>query len=143
MKILLCFVLFFNLFNAFGQITSNQIKHFNKIFPAITKIESNNNVLAHNKKEDARGICQIRKNYLIDSNFQSKLNYSHDDCFDFHKSKLIVFYYFMRYGSQELEEGNYQALAKLHNGGPNWKRKTGNAKKNLDSYWKKIKNHID
>lgn len=146
MKFFLIFTLFYLNFNLFGSVTTNQINNFNKFWPVLTKIESNNCISAHNKRENARGIAQIRKNYLKDSNNFGKTKYNHKDCFDPKISKIIVFNYFLRYCPDALENGDFETLAKTHNGGPNWQKnskKSLTVAKNLSIYWQKIERELN
>jgi len=48
----------------------------------IVEIESAGNPLAHNKKEDARGLCQIRPACLQEYNQRNKTHYTAGDLFN-------------------------------------------------------------
>ncbi len=116
-----------------------------KFFKALGQVESAGNVKAYNKNENAIGIYQIRKLYFIDAQkFNPELKkYKHKDCFSEQISKQIVLAYFQKYGKNELKNKDWESLAKLHNGGCNWKNKTGKAKQNLEICRNKIKKELD
>ena len=117
---------------------------FEKFVSALGKVESGGNPKAYNKAEDAKGIFQIRKAYFADAvEFSPGLRkYKHDDCFDPAIAREIIKAYFNRYGKKDLQTLNFEGLAKLHNGGPGFKNKTGQAKKNLDIYAGKINKEL-
>ncbi len=91
---------------------------YRRAFAAIAKIESSLNPNAYNRKENAVGIVQIRRLYLIDANEYLGTKYSHSDCYDIDISYRLFKAYMKRYKAKTLEE-----CIRLHNGGCNWKRK--------------------
>lgn len=117
---------------------------FNFFLSALAKVESNNNPKSYNLKENAIGIYQIRELYFIDAQrFNPALKkYNHKDCFDPEVSRLVVTAYLSHYESMSVSVNDWGSLAKCHNGGLNWRKKTGQAKINLDKYWLKVKNHL-
>jgi soluble lytic murein transglycosylase-like protein len=121
----------------YGQSTNN----FELFFKAISQVESNNNVLAVGDGGRAHGIVQIHKSYLQDSNEFGKTDFKHLDCFDPQISKIIVFNYLKKY--QNRHNWEFEKMAKLHNGGPNFAKKTGQAAKNLEIYWGKVKKQLE
>lgn len=138
----LILAIFANFCQLFGNNT-NKLNSFNKIWPAICKVESNNNHKAVGDGGRALGIAQIHLNYFKDATNYAKLNnIKYGDCFDSEVSKKIVYNYFLKYGSKELETGDLEGLAKLHNSGPNFRKKTGQAAKNLQTYWGKIQKEL-
>ena len=54
-------------------------------------------------------------------------------CNDWEYSKFIVYGYLKRYASAALREGDWEKLARIHNGGPN-----GMKKKSTIPYWEKV-----
>lgn len=101
-----------------------------KIFVKIAQVESTCHAQAWNKAEDARGIVQIRKLYLIDANQFLDTKYSHNDCFYPHISFKLFKAYMRLYKASTFEE-----CARLHNAGPNWRNKLNKT----DKYWNKVK----
>lgn len=115
----------FNLIG-FGRELSN----FNQFWEVLTQLESSNNPKAVGDNGLAIGIAQIHRVYWQDSGVPGK----YEQCFDINYSKKIVYAYLLRYSKTD----NFEEWARLHNGGCNWKKKKGQAKKNLDSYWAKF-----
>ncbi len=142
-KSLLLLSLFVSINNSFGGNTNN-LSNFETFLKALGTVESSNNPKSYNKKENAIGIYQIRLLYFKDSKqFNKNLSkYNHSDCFNEGISKLVVLSYFGRYEPKALKVGDYETLARLHNGGPNHKNKTGAAKNRLDIYWNKINKEL-
>lgn len=111
-----------------------------KFFKALGAVESSNNPKAFNSKELAIGKYQIRPAYFEDAKqFDKSLRkYRHEDCYDPAVAKRVVIAYMRRY----CPGGNYEEMAKIHNGGPSALKKTGQAKSNLAIYWSKIQKHL-
>ena len=127
-------IAFFVLFAIFGQFQSKSesiTKTFETFWPAICKIESDFNAFAVGDNKKAIGISQIHLGCLIDSNNYAKTKYSHEDCFDPNKSKIICFNYMRRYAKFHNWELN--KMARLWNGGPG-----GVKSKKTDGYVKKF-----
>lgn len=55
-------------------------------------------------------------------------------CEDWEYAKIIAHIYFRRYAPKALREGNWEVLARVHNGGPH-----GHLKKATLPYWEKVK----
>ena len=91
---------------------------YRRTFAAIAKIESSLNSNAYNRKENAVGIVQIRRLYLIDANEYLGTKYTHRDCYNVSISYDLFKAYMKRYKARTIEE-----CIRLHNGGCNWKRK--------------------
>jgi len=102
---------------------------YRTVFTAIAKIESSLNPKAYNRKENAVGIVQIRKLYLIDANKQLGTNYKHRDCYDVTVSYKLFKAYMKGYKATTFEE-----CIRLHNLGPRWKRKSWKA----DIFYNKV-----
>lgn len=112
------------------------INNFESFFKAISQVESGNNTNSFNKREGAIGIVQIRYLYFLDSQAFGKTKYKHSDCYSEEISKIITFNYFLRY--QNKHNWEFEKMAKIHNGGCNFAKKTGQAAKNLEIYWGKV-----
>jgi hypothetical protein len=112
---------------------------------AICTVESGNNPKAHNVKEDARGIAQIRACVVEDVNRillerKAGLHYGHNAAWYPVASQVICSIYLDYWASKALENHpNTKDLsvdelkARIWNGGP-----SGWMKKSTKGYWKKI-----
>lgn len=123
-----------------STLTAAFASNFEDFTLAIGKVESSNNPKAINKSENALGIYQIRLNYFLDAQkFDPELvKYKHSDCFNPQVSKRVIWAYMAKYDSKSLNTGNWENLAKLHNGGCGWRIKKGQVKTNLENYWRKV-----
>jgi len=102
------------------------------LFRAMAQVESSGNPKAINKKENALGIYQIRPMYFLDSGVKG----SHSQVYDPTVARKVCENYFMRYEPEAFKNNDIEVLARLHNAGPNWR------KKNTDKYWNNIKKHL-
>lgn len=109
--------------------------NLDQFFHALGRVEASGNPTAYNKGENAIGIFQIRKNYFLDSGVKGV----HSNCFEASFAKTVCIKYFERYEPHALKKLDFEALARLHNGGPNWRRH----KTATDKYWRKIKKELD
>ena len=100
-------------------------------FAALAKVESSGNPKAVNKKENALGIYQIRAAYFKDSRVKG----NHEQVFNPVFARQVCEAYFKRYEPAALASGDFETLARCHNGGNSWRRN----KSATDKYWKKIK----
>lgn len=107
-------------------------------FRALGEVESSNNWRAYNKKENAIGVYQIRRLYFIDSNVKGK----HESCYNPKIARQVCENYFKRYEPRAYREGNWEVLAKLHNGGCSYKKKDAATQKKLEIYWQKVKKNL-
>ena len=103
-------------------------------FAALGKVESSNNSKAVNKKETALGIYQIRPAYFKDANVKG----SHSQVFDPTFARRVCEAYFKRYEPAAFASGDFETLARCHNGGCGWRKN----KSATDKYWQKIKNNL-
>lgn len=104
-------------------------------FAALAKVESGNNPRAINKKENAIGIYQIRPAYFRDA----RLKGSHESVYNPTYARKVCEAYFKRYAPEAFANGDFEALARLHNSGPSWKSK----KEKTNIYWEKVKKNLD
>ena len=98
---------------------------------ALAKVESSNNPKAINKKETALGIYQIRPAYFKDSNVKG----NHEQVFDPVFARRVCEAYFKKYEKKAFDNGDFETLARCHNGGCGWRKN----KSATDKYWQKIK----
>lgn len=116
--------------------SARELPGIDKFLSVLGQVESSGNPKALNKQENAIGIYQIRSAYFEDAKqFNPELSkYNHNDCFDIRVSRQVVISYLKKYS----KSNDFKEWAMLHNGGPGWKKKTGQAKKNLDNYWQRF-----
>lgn len=114
-----------------STILGNELN--DEFFARLAKVESGGNPKAWNKKEDAKGLYQIRPAYFQDA---QKINgdlikYSHSDCFDPVIARKVVETYLNKYS----REKNWENYAKCHNGGLFYFKKKGIVQKRLKDYY--------
>ena len=91
-----------------------------------------------NSQPRALGPLQIRRAYWSDSRVPGR----YEDCADLAYSRRVVSAYLQRYAKAAFDAGDCDALARVHNGGPNALRATGQKKRNLDRYSAKVMSHL-
>ena len=123
------------LFVLFVASLSINAANLDPFFAAIGKVESSNNPKAINKKETALGIYQIRPAYFKDSNVKG----SHEQVFNPIIARKVCESYFKKYAPKAYEKGDFETLARLHNGGPSFMKRMGAT----DIYWAKVKKNLD
>lgn len=89
----------------------------------------------------AIGPFQIWEIYYKDAVEKSngELNKSYKNVSDINYARRVVLWYFYRYEPEALKNGEWEKLAKLHNLGPNWRKKQHLGEK----YWLKVKKYLD
>lgn len=103
-------------------------------FAALAKVESSGNSKAVNKKETALGIYQIRPAYFKDANVKG----NHEQVFDPAFARRVCEAYFKKYEKKAFDNGDFETLARCHNGGCGWRKN----KSLTDGYWNKIKKNL-
>jgi len=108
----------------------------NRLIPALSKVESNNNSLATGDNGRAFGKLQIWQLVIDDVNKITGSKYKHSDAFNPVKANEICKIYLSYYCTEKrlghkptMEDG-----ARIWNGGPN-----GYKKDSTISYWNKVK----
>ena len=86
----------------------------------------------------ALGPLQIHRAYWQDSRVPGR----YEDCADLAYSRRVVTAYLQRYAPKAWAAGDCDALARVHNGGPNALRATGKKRANLDRYSAKVMSHL-
>jgi hypothetical protein len=71
-------------------------------------------IKGHNDGGKALGPMQIHRGYWIDSKVKGK----YEDCADLAYSQRVMLAYWNRYARIAVEMGDYEILARIHNGGP-------------------------
>jgi soluble lytic murein transglycosylase-like protein len=113
---------------------SAQAANLDGFFAALAKVESSGNAKAVNKKETALGIYQIRPAYFQDS----KVKGNHSQVFDPVFARSVCEAYFKKYEKKAFDNGDFETLARCHNGGCGWRKN----KSATDKYWQKIKKNL-
>lgn len=136
-RFLFCFVLVVNCYAETRYVH----KDINKFLYALNMVEASGksgNIIGDNGK--ALGGYQIWRPYYQDAVKASKgaLNKSYYDVTDAKYAREVVLWYFYRYAKNDLENGNWENLAKLHRIGPNWRNKESLG----DKYWLKVKKFL-
>lgn len=120
------------------DVLENIRKGHAKFFRAIAVVESGDRDNVVGDRGKALGRFQIWKVYWQDavSKFPSlKDEGNYDSCLrDGNYSERVVAAYFLRYGKKFLEAGDYESLARIHNGGPK-----GHLRSSTVEYWKRVK----
>jgi hypothetical protein len=91
------------------------------------------------------GPLQIQRAYWADAVQYDKANGgrlgladgSYESCRDLTYARRVVHAYFLRYGRKFVEAGDWESLARIHNGGPAGHRKSATL-----AYWAKVKRHL-
>jgi hypothetical protein len=132
--LLLCFGLLISLagicppaqkgFYIFGR---EPINPYERLYLAVCLVESSNNPLAYNSKENAVGISQIRQVRLNDYNRQTGKRYTLREMYDPYKSKEVFMYYAGKYPYTD-----YETIARAWNG-------SGKA---TIKYWARVKSKL-
>ena len=81
----------------------------------------------------ARGPLQIHYSYWKDSGVKGK----YSDCDRFDYSIRVAEGYLNRYSAGAIRDGDYETLARIHNGGP-----SGDKKASTRPYWLKVKRYL-
>jgi soluble lytic murein transglycosylase-like protein len=121
-------------FLSFFFVLSIHAANMDDFLNALAKVESSNNPKAINKKENALGIYQIRPAYFQDS----KVKGNHSQVFDPVFARSVCEAYFKKYEKKALDNGDFETLARCHNGGCGWRKN----KSATDKYWQKIKKNL-
>ena len=121
--------------SAHAQTKASIHPDLNKFMAAIREVETgglpNGGLGAKGDKGKSYGPYQIQKAYWQDARMPG----GWEQCLnDKEYSEEVMLRYFQRYEKKALENGDWETLARLHNSGPNWKKK----KKATQAYWDKV-----
>lgn len=108
------------------------IRPYEDIWQAVCIVESSNNPLAHNVKENAVGIAQIRQVRINDYNRRTGEHYKLKEMYDPAKAKSVFMYYAM-----EIGENNAEKIIRCWNGGEN-----GMKKRSTKAYYYKVRRYL-
>ena len=80
------------------------------------------------------GPLQISKAYWIDAKVAGR----YEDCAGLAYSQKVAIAYFEKHCPAALEDGDWEKLARIHNGGP-----TGHRRNSTLAHWRKVKKEMD
>lgn len=88
---------------------------------------------------EAIGVFQIHYAYWLDTvGLDTNIVGNYEQCRDFAYASRVVDAYLMHYGSNDIASGNWERLARIHNGGPYGVEKDATRK-----FWLKVKNTLN
>lgn len=128
------------LFLLFAQ--NQKADNFEKFIKAIHQVESSGRLgEIYGDNGRSYGPLQIGKLYYQDAKefSKGKLKGSYSNVSDLTYAKKVVFYYLSRYESEALKSGDFEIMARAHNGGPNWRKK----RHLTNRYWQKVKKQLE
>lgn len=133
LSILLCLISFLAKSTEIIQISD-------KFFKILGQIESNNNDYAIGDSGKALGRYQIWRIYFKDAqNFDKSLqNIEYKQVTNEIVARRVVMAYLNKYCLNSVKSGNYEVMARIHNGGPD-----GQNKQNTLKYWQRFKKLLD
>ena len=113
--------------------------NYEKLIPALVRVESNGNPKAVGDNGKAFGILQIWSVVVQDVNTAYGTKFTHRDAFDPKKAEQICRLYLSHYCTAKRlgRRPTYQDAARIWNGGPK-----GHLKSATLGYWAKVKQHI-
>jgi len=127
------------IFLLFAQ--NQKADNFEKFIKAVHQVESSGRLgEIYGDNGRSLGPLQIGKLYYQDAKefSKGKLKGSYSDVSDLTYAKKVVFYYLLRYEGKSLQCGDFESMARAHNGGPNWRNK----RHLTNGYWQKVKKQL-
>jgi len=106
---------------------------FAVLLSAVAMVESSNDPLKNNSKENAVGLLQIRRLAMIDLNQHYGTNYALADFYNPKLARWAFVHYTSLYGAATFED-----RCRCWNSGSKWKRK----KHLTDGYWRKVQREL-
>lgn len=118
--------------------------NFSQFAAALAKVESNNQPKAIGDNGRAIGILQIQSKCFQDATKYDKelAKFQYKDCFNSQVANRVLYSYCARYEPRALQNGDWETLARLWNGGCGWRSKKGMVKNRLDIYWQKVSSNL-
>ena len=105
---------------------------------AVGQVESGQDDAAVGDGGKAIGRYQIWRVYWIDATeFDKSIGGRYEDVRDKDYAEKVMRSYFRRYASRAYESGDWQTLARIHNGGPR-----GHKKAATIGYWEKVQKEM-
>ncbi len=114
---------------------------FDQFATALAQVESGQNDAAVGDGGAALGRFQIHRCYWQDAvAFDRTIGGCYEDVRDPVYARKVIRAYFSRYAAKELAAGNWEHLARIHNGGPRiHRRQQSKAWDNTTVYWSKVR----
>ncbi len=110
------------------------------LYRAIRQVETGGerNPWAANGSHGEIGPYQITLAFFEDAAwFYPDMGLVFEDCRGMRNAELVMFVYFLRWEPNALYAEDYETLARLFHGGPNWKNR-----EHTKDYWKKVKANL-
>ena len=109
------------------------------LLAAMVTVESSNNPNPPGGDKNSPGgpsigPLQIQRAYWQDAKMPDG---SYEDCHKLPYAKRVVLRYWRRYEPDALKAENLEILARLHNGGPNWRKYPA-----TETYWRRVKQEL-
>lgn len=104
------------------------------LLDAIRQVESGGNVNAVGDGGRSIGPYQIQRAYWLDSRVPGR----YEQVRDREYAERVVVAYWRRYEPGALRRGDWETLARCHNGGCGWRRNT----KATDGYWRRVRREM-
>lgn len=110
------------------------------LYRAIRQVETGGeaNPWASNGAHGEIGPYQITLAFFEDAaGFYQDMPLVFEDCRGMRNAEMVMFVYFLRWEPNALYAEDYETLARLFHGGPNWKNR-----EHTKDYWKKVKANL-
>lgn len=114
---------------------------FNDLLNAIHKVESSGKKVGVPDGDGGKAIgpFQIWREYWQDAvEFDKSIGGRYEDCRKYDYAVKVVRAYMRRYAAEFIRKGDWESVARIHNGGPSGHRKSA-----TDKYWRKVTKHLD
>ena len=110
-----------------------------KFLAALRQVESSGNDKSVGDKGKAIGPYQIHWAYWKDAtDFDKSIGGKYEDVVKLDYAIKVMASYLRRYCPKAVTSGNYEVLARVHNGGPNGANKVATI-----NYWQRVKTELD
>jgi len=107
---------------------------------AIWQVETNKgrgHILGDNGK--SLGPLQISRFCWTDAQEHGNFGGEYEDVVNLEYARMVLFYYILKYEPEIWVKQDWESMARLWNGGPNWRNKM----ESTDQYWGKVKKLIE
>lgn len=95
-------------------------------------------IKGNNDNGRALGPLQIHRSYWKDAtDFDKSIGGSYQNCTNLTYATKVMTAYMNRYARQAVNSGNYEVMARVHNGGP-----TGHKRASTLKYWRDVQKHL-
>ncbi|MGE5611836.1 MAG: hypothetical protein ACM359_21490 [Bacillota bacterium] len=109
-------------------------KPIRPLLDAICEVETKGGLITRDGNHgQAKGPYQIKREYWKDAGVRGRYLQVRDKKY----AEKVMLSYWKKYAPQALKHGDYQTLARIHNGGP-----TGHKKASTAKYWSRVRKHL-